>query len=286
MKKNDFNCSIDIEISASQVIKKISDVPDWWGVAFTGSAENQNDTFTVRMGGDSFFNFSVTDLVPDKKIIWLVTDCYMPWYSDKTEWTDTKLIFDLAEENGVTTLTFTHQGLTPNVECYKDCETGWSHWIKTSLFSYLTTGSGRLKTKKKVIYSTSVEVPFPPAVAFANINKVAKWWPEDFDGESAKLNDEFVLSTGNVHISKQKVIEFVADKKVVWLTTESIRKTDNYQWTGTKFIFALSSSGNTTTVTMTYDGAVFENEYDRLVQVCDKVLKEDFYNYITKLPLC
>jgi hypothetical protein len=66
----------------------------------------------------------------------------MPWYSDKKEWANTRLIFDLSENNGITSLNFKHEGLTPDVECYQDCKTGWTHWIKTSLFSYFTTGKG------------------------------------------------------------------------------------------------------------------------------------------------
>jgi len=149
MEKNDFTSSISAKISASEAIKKINNVPEWWGVSFTGNANNQNDTFTVKMGGDSFFNFTVTELIPDKKVVWLVTDCNMPWYSDKKEWTDTQLIFELNDHNGFTELTFTHVGLTPNVECYKDCEPGWTHWIKTSLFSYFTTGKGVFRAPTK-----------------------------------------------------------------------------------------------------------------------------------------
>jgi hypothetical protein len=142
MSKNDFNCSISAEISASEAIKKISNVPEWWGITFTGSAEKQDDKFIVKMGGDSFFDFTVAELVPGKRVVWVVTDCNMPWYSDKKEWANTELIFDLNENNGETELTFTHKGLTPDVECYKDCQPGWTHWIKTSLFSYFTTGKG------------------------------------------------------------------------------------------------------------------------------------------------
>ena len=149
MEKNNFSSSISAKISANEAIKKISNVQDWWGVTFTGSAEKQNDKFTVKMGGDSFFNFTVTELIPGKRVIWLVTDCNMPWYSDKKEWANTKLIFDLAENAGVTELTFTHEGLTPEVECYKDCELGWTHWIQTSLFSYLTNGKGIFRPPTK-----------------------------------------------------------------------------------------------------------------------------------------
>lgn len=142
MEKKNFNATITVDASASEAIKKISNIPEWWGITFSGSAKKQNDTFIVKMSGDSFFNFKVTEIIPNKKIVWLVTDCNMPWYADKKEWTNTKLIFDLTENKGVTELKFTHEGLTPEVECYKDCAPGWTHWIKTSLFSYFTTGKG------------------------------------------------------------------------------------------------------------------------------------------------
>ena len=149
MGNNDFNSTISAKISADEAIKKISNVPEWWGITFTGSCQKQGDKFTVKMTSDSFFNFTVTELIPGKRLVWLVTDCNMPWYSDKTEWTNTRLIFDLKENNGETALSFTHEGLTPNVECYKDCEQGWTHWIKTSLFSYLTTGKGVFRPPTK-----------------------------------------------------------------------------------------------------------------------------------------
>ena len=101
------------------------------------------------MGGESFFNFSVAELIPGKKVVWLVTDCHMPWYTDKKEWANTKLIFDLTENKGETTLNFTHEGLRPEVECYNDCAAGWNHWIKTSLHSYFTTGKGVFRAPTK-----------------------------------------------------------------------------------------------------------------------------------------
>jgi uncharacterized protein YndB with AHSA1/START domain len=149
METSDFKSNFSAKISAAEAIKKISNVPEWWGITFTGSAEKRNDKFMVRMGGDSFFNFTVTELVPGKRIVWLVTDCNMPWYSDKKEWAGTRLIFDLHEQNGSTELKFTHEGLTPDVECYKDCEPGWTHWIQTSLYSLFTAGKGVFRPPTK-----------------------------------------------------------------------------------------------------------------------------------------
>jgi hypothetical protein len=145
MGNNDFYSSISAKITADEAIKRIGRVPEWWGITFSGDSEKRNDQFIVKMGGDSFFNFTVTELIPGKRVVWLVTDCYMPWYTDKKEWLNTRLIFDVTESDGLTKLTFTHEGLTPAVECFKDCKPGWTHWIKTSLFSYFTTGKGDFK---------------------------------------------------------------------------------------------------------------------------------------------
>ena len=282
MQNKSFQSGITANISASEAIKKISKVADWWGVNFSGNSEKQNDKFVVKMGGDSFFNFTVAEIIPDKRVVWLVTDCHMPWYADKKEWANTKLIFDLSENVGVTSLNFTHDGLTPEIQCYKDCELGWTHWIKTSLYSYFTTGTGQFKQKTTTKYSVSIEVAKPVNEVFNHLtNDVAKFWAEELHGETNKLNDEFTFTTGDTHYSKNRITELVPDKKVVWFTTESIRKTDNFDWTGTKMIFELIPKGNNTLIEYTYDGVVLENEMERLRQICDMVIKENLYNLLT-----
>jgi hypothetical protein len=134
-------------------------------------------------------------------------------------------------------------------------------------------------------YTTSIEVAKSPEVVFNHIlHDVAKFWPEDVEGESSKLNDEFIFTSGEgSHYSKNKVIELVPNKKVTWLVTESIRKTDNFDWTGTKMIFELTPKGDHTLIEFTYDGIILEGEYDRLVQICDVVIKEMLYDYIDNL---
>jgi hypothetical protein len=149
MKRENYKSNFSAKISASEAVKRISNIPGWWGVTFSGSSEKQKDQFTIKVGGASFLNLTVTELIPSKRVVWLVTDCNMPWYSDNREWANTKLIFDLTEKNGVTNLNFTHEGLTPEVECYKDCAMGWTYWINTSLLSYFTTGKGVFRVPTK-----------------------------------------------------------------------------------------------------------------------------------------
>jgi len=136
------------------------------------------------------------------------------------------------------------------------------------------------KNYKAANYTVEIEIAKSPDDVFNPVIDVSKWWPEQFEGESLKLNSEFIFSSGETHYSKNKIVEFVPNKKVVWLVTESIRTTDNFDWTGTKFIFELTPKGLNTLLKFTYDGVVFENEYDRLIQICDMTIKEMFYNFI------
>ena len=129
-------------------------------------------------------------------------------------------------------------------------------------------------------YIVEIEIHKFSDDVFKKLIDLAKWWPEEFEGENARLNNEFVLRTGDSHYSKNKVIEFVAGKKFAWLTTDSIRKTDNYDWTGTKFIFELTPSDDNTVLKFTYDGYILKNESDRLVQICDMTIKEMLFNFI------
>ncbi|MBV8389140.1 MAG: SRPBCC domain-containing protein [Mucilaginibacter sp.] len=139
-----------------------------------------------------------------------------------------------------------------------------------------------MQNHTKALYTVAIEVAKSPGEVFDHIlYDVAKFWPEEFDGESSKLNDEFIFTTGgDSHYSKNRVVELVPYKKVVWLVTESLRKTDNFDWTGTKMIFELTPKGNRSRLEFTYDGIVLEGEYERLVQICDMVIKERLYNFI------
>ncbi len=289
MDKKNFQCSISANINAYEAIKRINNVPEWWGISFSGNSKKQNDKFIVKMSGDSFFNFTLEELIPDKRVVWLVTDCYMPWYCDKNEWTNPKLIFDISENNGVTTLNFTHEGLTPEVECYNDCETGWTHWITTSLLSYFTTGKGETKNKS---YTTTIEFAESPKDVFKLIKDIPKWWinyadgrQTEIEGQSSNLNDEFILRHGERHYSKQKLIEVIPYKKIVWFVTDSklnwVEK-NKYEWTGTKMIFELSTQDNKTVLKFTHQGLVPEKEcYDHSVQFWNMVIKEWLFNFIS-----
>lgn len=139
---NSFSTQINITISSEEALQKISEVANWWGVSFEGSAEKQGDQFVIKMGPEAWFNYTVTERTA-KKVLWHVDDCYMPWYEDKYEWKGHDMVFEIDGDQ----LTFTHVGLVAGIACFKDCVPGWTHWITRSLTAYFTTGKGDFKQR-------------------------------------------------------------------------------------------------------------------------------------------
>ncbi len=140
MKNRNLHLTITANASASEALKKISQVNLWWSKDFRGKAEKLNDAFAVHFG-DRFVKFKINEAIPDKKIVWHVTECH-DWTPDNDEWIGTDIVFEVSEKAGIKTLNFTHIGLVPDVECYDDCEAGWTNYITKSLRMLLETGKG------------------------------------------------------------------------------------------------------------------------------------------------
>jgi hypothetical protein len=84
----------------------------------------------------------VVEIIPNKKLVWLVTDCNLPLFQNAKEWLNTKLIWDLSAKNNTTRLTMTHDGLTPGLSCYEDCKKGWTYYVCESLQKLITERKG------------------------------------------------------------------------------------------------------------------------------------------------
>jgi hypothetical protein len=118
----------------------------------------------------------------------------------------------------------------------------------------------------KQSYSTTFLVDQSPKKAFDAINNVRGWWSGDIDGNTDKLGEEFTYRYKDIHCSRQKVIEVVPDRKVVWDVLDAYLSfaQDKTEWNGTKVIFEIARKGEETEVRFTHRGLVpqfecFEN---------------------------
>jgi hypothetical protein len=142
MEKKNYHKTIIVTSSADEAMRKISQVNLWWAKKVKGKTEKLNDKFTVDFG-ETFVDFQISELIPNKKVVWRVTDCNLNWINNKKEWVDTEVVFEISSENGKTKIDFTHIGLFPGVECYKDCEVGWNGHLTNSLVNFINEGKGQ-----------------------------------------------------------------------------------------------------------------------------------------------
>ena len=133
--------------------------------------------------------------------------------------------------------------------------------------------------------TVTIEVAKSPTAIFNSIKEVSKWWSKDFEGASAKLNDEFVINHPGRHYSKQKLVEVIQNKKIVWLVTESTLnwlEKDKHEWTNTKMIFEITTKGDKAVLHFTHEGLVPEKEcYAMCEQGWNRVIKDWLFNFIT-----
>lgn len=141
MKNENFTATIEVAQSAAEVFDALKHVDKWWTRDYEGESSKLNDEFVVNHPGQHYSRQKLTEVIPNKKIVWLVTESHLDWLeNDKKEWTNTQMIFDIASSGNKTVLTFTHVGLIPGKECFALCEQGWTIIIKNWLLHFITYG--------------------------------------------------------------------------------------------------------------------------------------------------
>ncbi len=134
-----YSATIEVAKSAQDVFNYINDVSKWWSKDFEGSSSKLNDEFVICHPGAHYSKQKLIEVIPGKKVVWLVTDSELDWLEkDKHEWTNTRMIFEITANEDKTVLHFTHEGLVPEKECYARCEQGWNMVIKDRLFNFIT----------------------------------------------------------------------------------------------------------------------------------------------------
>lgn len=141
MNQQNYQSSIAAGFTPREAFEGINHVTEWWARNIEGNTEKLNDVFTVHFG-ETYVTFKITESVPNEKVAWHVTDCYLPWLKDKTEWNGTTVVFEIFPLGDETQVTMTHIGLVPEVECYNGCEAGWNKHFKGSLLKLLTEHVG------------------------------------------------------------------------------------------------------------------------------------------------
>ncbi len=143
MATTDFTTTILVDQTPKQVFDAINNVSAWWQGEVLGESKNLNDEFTYRFGSFHFSKQKLIEVIPEKKVVWLIIDSQLDFVKDKKEWNNTRIIFEIRPRGAKTELKFTHSGLVPKIECYGDCSNAWTQLVQQSLLSLILTGKGK-----------------------------------------------------------------------------------------------------------------------------------------------
>lgn len=140
----DFTETFLVERSPQQVFDVVLDVRSWWqgfhSEHFAGKCENMNDEFTFRAGdGAHYSRQRLIEMIPGKRVVWLVTESRITFVTKHDEWDGTKIKFEITAIGDKTQLQFTHEGLTPEIDCYGSCSTAWTMYLREKLLTLISS---------------------------------------------------------------------------------------------------------------------------------------------------
>ena len=140
----DYKTSIKAKANEVDAFNAVaSELDKWWGKV-DNPASKKGDEFTISFGKTKW-KFLITEFSPYNQIYWkcIEAEHVVEGLSNiKEEWLDTELVWTFRKNGDELEVSFVHKGLTPELNCYNICESGWNYFISTSLKNYLETGQG------------------------------------------------------------------------------------------------------------------------------------------------
>lgn len=141
MNGQSFTTGLTTTKSPQEVYDAIIDVHSWWSGVVDGSTDHVGAEFTYRYRDLHESKQRVVELVPGQRVVWDVIGATLTFVPNQHEWKGTRIRFEIgATADGETELRFTHEGLVPACDCYRDCSNGWSSLMSKSLRHRIDSG--------------------------------------------------------------------------------------------------------------------------------------------------
>lgn len=147
MTEKNFEREILVSASPQAAYSALTTDFDKWWATFKGDASKIGNRITFQFAPDpTFWTMQITKLVPNQMV---ELECIEANHiieglseSIKEEWLGTKLKWEIKPNQEGVEVSFVHEGLTPTLECYEICETGWENFFVNSLQDYLNGKGG------------------------------------------------------------------------------------------------------------------------------------------------
>ncbi|MBX3583075.1 MAG: SRPBCC domain-containing protein [Rhizobiaceae bacterium] len=143
MTEQNFTTSFTVDRTPEEVFAAVTNVRGWWSENIRGKTEKAGDIFNYSFRDIHRCTVKIKTSIPGEKVVWNIMDAYFNFTKDPGEWKGTQVIFDIRPKDGRTELTFTHDGLVPDHECFEVCTAGWTTYVNGSLRDLILTGKGQ-----------------------------------------------------------------------------------------------------------------------------------------------
>lgn len=148
ISNQNYTITISVDKDISSTFNSIKNFRAWWSEEIEGNTDKLGETFFYHYKDVHLCKLKLIEMIADKKLVYQVIDNEFNFTKDKTEWINTKLIFEVSSEGTKTKIVFTHEGLVPSYECYNVCNDAWTSYIQGSLKNFIETGTGKPNGKE------------------------------------------------------------------------------------------------------------------------------------------
>lgn len=142
-----FQKTINVNTTKGKAFEAVTlGINKWWGNVDNSDILKLDDEFSIFFEEGTQWRFAISKLEKYKEVRWkciYANHTFSALKGIKEEWLNSEIIFNFKELNtNIIELSFEHNGLTPDLNCYEICDAGWTHFIVTSLKQFLETGKG------------------------------------------------------------------------------------------------------------------------------------------------
>ena len=108
MSNHYYSTTVVVDQPLKEVFNAINNVRGWWSEEIEGRTDKLGEVFAYHYKDVHYCKMKIIEFIPNKKVVWHILDNYFAFTKDKSEWIDTKFIFDVMIKCILTDVHYTH----------------------------------------------------------------------------------------------------------------------------------------------------------------------------------
>jgi hypothetical protein len=95
LKDQSYAAAFTVDQTPEEAFAAINNVRGWWSGNIEGKTDKLGEVFTYRYEDVHYSKQKITEMIPNKRVVWQVLEAKLNFVKDKDEWNGTKIVFDI-----------------------------------------------------------------------------------------------------------------------------------------------------------------------------------------------